>query len=1475
MDTDAASDTDEDAIMEKPSESSNSAQPPTIPALPVSAAAEAKGADLPEGATSAKPKSKHKKKESTNSQEGKESAPTVEEVAEEPKQADNTEPSPRSARKDPKRRASLRTVLELMKKDDHGRSGSLSYSVGSDSAPLSPLPAAGSGSPTPTKDGKSARKKRFVPSVFSGSPKVMKREKSTQSPSPRRGSNAIANPLPAEPLFGSSTYHGPTTATPAPAQGDKEQTSSPKRGHRKTHSDDTNLTSSDAETLARASISRGTSSTFGTRNFRSGSVGDTEDDLRPFDGEDMISKPVSPLSVSAAVLPSRENRSPSPTPVPRAKKHKPLGTIAVQDVSSAVESANGGKHPKSVAPDAAEEGPLLALTESFTKRVPKRKDNDSSSEAVEILNPPSSLPRRISKDFINLEARERSSFGARVAVQAKGSINDTTTEETTPDEAEEPEDDLDSESDSVELIREDAPVTSREDEITAAILGVSDPEAVAMAKEAGPQNDDEDQKRSDNGDPENLDPEKQKKLRKEEEKLRKEKEKEEKKIKKEEEKIRKEKEREEKKKAKKEMKDSSGAPSTDDPSTPSTLTKTPEAIVAADLVAAPESKEKDKEKDKRDKDKEKKDKDEKEKAKKEKLKHQKQPKQKKLSTGKTFEDFVLKVYGSREFLLPGDTSGSLNKLIDYDYICKCINGSAQIDLVYVDKATVAFGDAERSESIADAAIARNPLDSEVSEVILSAEGDAAEGLSPYWAFDADISQFSIRLLDCLNLSVEPEFLKPNRGALFLAAAVYYGGKMIAPFQLSSVVPASVSPVWNEDIAFDIPMRSLPREARLCMTVFLRTDMNKVDRNRVLRSDQPLGWVNVQIFSYSGEIRAGPVSFKLWVGQVANPIGTCMENVAADNPPSLYLDLYTNKSNTPTSTVRSMPKFLPGQNGLSHAFAIRVTAAGVALGSSGPRGKDHEASADEIDLLKDILRRDSLTALVDSEKEILWSNLSWCKKHPSILPKLLWAVDWTDRSTVSHLHRLLETWPLLHPMDALQLLDFKFPDRIVRNFAIRSLESMNDNDLYRILLQLTQALKFEPYHDSALAHFLTKRSFVDQFRVGHFFFWQLKSELNAPAVSERFSLLLESYLKSCGRNSREQLLAQNDVLAKLNKIALEIKSMRRSLAGVSLEDRRAKLQAILKETHWPRRFLLPLDPRVECSGFIVDKCRVLGSKTLPLWLAFENAETGEPIYAIYKVGDDLRQDQLTLQMIALMDDLWKREGIDLKLKPYACMAIGDDNGLIEVVKNANTTSNINIELGGVRAVYSDATLVKWLKKHNPTDKLYAKAVETFLLSCAGYSVITFALGFADRHNDNIMLTKQGNLFHIDFGHFLGHYRKLFGMTYVDKAELVFIPQYYAVIGKDNFSRFEKTCVQAYNVIRKHANYFITLFSLMLSSGLPEVQSVDDIRFMQERLQLDLSEPDAADFFKQILQDAKANSTIKLNHAFHVLYQGIRS
>lgn len=63
---------------------------------------------------------------------------------------------------------------------------------------------------------------------------------------------------------------------------------------------------------------------------------------------------------------------------------------------------------------------------------------------------------------------------------------------------------------------------------------------------------------------------------------------------------------------------------------------------------------------------------------------------------------------------------------------------------------------------------------------------------------------------------------------------------------------------------------------------------------------------------------------------------------------------------------------------------------------------------------------------------------------------------------------------------------------------------------------------------------------------------------------------------------------------------------------------------------------------------VDKCRVMDSKMRPLYVVMENYDPlGEDVYVIFKNGDDLRQDMLALQMIKIMDMLWKNEGLDFR------------------------------------------------------------------------------------------------------------------------------------------------------------------------------------------------------------------------------------
>lgn len=181
-----------------------------------------------------------------------------------------------------------------------------------------------------------------------------------------------------------------------------------------------------------------------------------------------------------------------------------------------------------------------------------------------------------------------------------------------------------------------------------------------------------------------------------------------------------------------------------------------------------------------------------------------------------------------------------------------------------------------------------------------------------------------------------------------------------------------------------------------------------------------------------------------------------------------------------------------------------------------------------------------------------------------------------------------------------------------------------------------------YLECDLVKFLIKRALNNQ-KIGHYLFWHLKSELQVPCVSIRFGLILEAYCQG-SQDHMPVLLKQLEFLDKLKNSREHVKNKSKEKAKVNLKD-------YLTECHIDetvQSIRSPLDPSYRCSKIKLDKCKIMDSKMRPLWIVLENYDTyGDDVYIIFKDGDDLRQDMLTLQMLKIMDRLWKREGLDLR------------------------------------------------------------------------------------------------------------------------------------------------------------------------------------------------------------------------------------
>ena len=186
--------------------------------------------------------------------------------------------------------------------------------------------------------------------------------------------------------------------------------------------------------------------------------------------------------------------------------------------------------------------------------------------------------------------------------------------------------------------------------------------------------------------------------------------------------------------------------------------------------------------------------------------------------------------------------------------------------------------------------------------------------------------------------------------------------------------------------------------------------------------------------------------------------------------------------------------------------------------------------------------------------------------------------------------------------------------------------------------------------------------------------------------------------------------------------------------------------------------LPSAPHVLVCGVKVESTRMFKSALYPALVEFYVCEERKlptnmkrkTYKVMFKTGDDLRQDQLVIMMIKLMDRQLKRGTLDLCLKPYPILATSHTSGLVEFVEDS-------IPISQILSSYNNSIL-HFFKTVAPCEHashgVKQEVMQTYIRSCAGYCVITYLIGVGDRHLDNIMLQPTGHFFHIDFGFIFG-------------------------------------------------------------------------------------------------------------------------
>ncbi|KAK2151241.1 hypothetical protein LSH36_371g03029 [Paralvinella palmiformis] len=698
------------------------------------------------------------------------------------------------------------------------------------------------------------------------------------------------------------------------------------------------------------------------------------------------------------------------------------------------------------------------------------------------------------------------------------------------------------------------------------------------------------------------------------------------------------------------------------------------------------------------------------------------------------DNYCLKVVGRQEYII-GDYP-----LHRFTYVRSCLARAEDPQLILTEKVDILEGEPPSipKKKQNNVKPPPKPLFNEPS----------ASNAKCLWKVDENL-KFQFQLQSVSNISL------PDTTKVVLRVCLYHGLEStcsVINSQEAIVKDGVVS--WNQQLVFDLHLQDLPRMARLCFLLYSVSYKRKERKcstltgTRVIKEGKqglwPLAWVNMPVFDFQGVLHTGSQILYMWLladddclsESALNPIGTVECNPDTDAI-QLCFELSKYKIDMPIcfptlDTVLEVAaqntKTIKPISDVKSLYAVDTRTHGRAAVSSTLFQVD--------DKLKEQLRlyidKDPLFDLSENDKMVIWKLRRECLEYfPYSLPKVLNCVQWDDHIQVALMHALLQIWKELPPEHALELLDFRYPDMEVRRFAVRCLHNLS-SEMYVPSVSVRFGLILEAYCYGNRKHLKALTKQVEALK---------RMRLINDSVKHMTNVTREKKIHNLKKKQESEICK----FTKTSNVVETLTKEKRERENVRDEMRKLLANNLFMESL--SNFTSILDPGCILGEPRVNDCKIMDSKMKPLWMVWSPPENmAEPQFVLFKKGDDLRQDMLTLQILRVMDDIWKQEGLDLRLNVYKCMSTGHNEGMIGIVTKANTIANIQKEYtdSKFRSAFSKNCLYEWLNKKNPEQPMFEKALTEFIHSCAGCCVATYVLGIGDRHSDNILLCENGQV-----------------------------------------------------------------------------------------------------------------------------------
>ncbi|KAI9222543.1 kinase-like domain-containing protein [Blastocladiella britannica] len=475
-------------------------------------------------------------------------------------------------------------------------------------------------------------------------------------------------------------------------------------------------------------------------------------------------------------------------------------------------------------------------------------------------------------------------------------------------------------------------------------------------------------------------------------------------------------------------------------------------------------------------------------------------------------------------------------------------------------------------------------------------------------------------------------------------------------------------------------------------------------------------------------------------------------------------------------------------------------------------------------------------------------------------------------------RYLAYWKPVPPVKAITLFQPVYNNHpMVLQYAMRSLLAFPIEAVFFFVPQIVQALRHDPL--GYVEEFILRTANTSPV-FAHQIIWNMKANMfrdeagNEPdSLQPKFDEITNKIIQSFSPEDELFYEREFDFFNKVTSISGKLKPFIKK----SKPEKKKKIDEELALIRVEVGCYLPSNPESTVLDIDYASGRPLQSHAKAPFLATFKIERTSPVAphrkeqvwqsAIFKVGDDCRQDLLALQLIAVFKSVFAAAHLDLYLFPYCVVATAPGCGVIEVIPHANSRDMIGREKVNSLQDYFYA------KYGAPHTDAYRDAQRNFITSMAGYSVILYLLQIKDRHNGNIMIDDWGHLIHIDFGFLLDISPGGINFESAPFKLTTEMLQVIGTVGTETFRDFARAVVRAFLAIRPYAEQIVSLIQLMSESGLPCFKGESSLKKLRARFVLEKTERDAARFMMDRIAESYENRRTVLYDEFQRQTNGI--